>query len=115
MMATDTHRTVDAVFRIEHAKLIDWPCAHGARDVGLAEELAQDALVAALEQWPNAGIPDKPGALYDALAELTPSPVVQLNRAVTLAMLSGPAAGLEPIDEFTLKPALTPYTNPLSG
>jgi RNA polymerase sigma-70 factor (ECF subfamily) len=68
MMATDTHRTVDAVFRIEQAKLIA-SLARMVRDVGLAEELAQDALVAALEQWPKSGIPDKPGAWLMAAAK----------------------------------------------
>jgi RNA polymerase sigma factor (sigma-70 family) len=59
--ATDTHRAIDAVFRIERARLIAG-LARVVRDVGLAEELAQDALVAALEQWPRSGIPDRPGA-----------------------------------------------------
>src|SRR5262245_63337846 len=68
MMATDTHRAVDAVFRIEQAKLIGG-LARMVRDVGLAEELAQDALVAALEQWPKSGIPDKPGAWLMAAAK----------------------------------------------
>ncbi len=58
---TDTHRTIDAVWRIESAKLIAG-LARIVRDVGIAEDLAQDALVAALEQWPGAGIPDNPGA-----------------------------------------------------
>jgi RNA polymerase sigma factor (sigma-70 family) len=70
--ATDTHSralgAVDAVFRIEQAKLIAG-LARMVRDVGLAEELAQDALVAALEQWPRAGIPDKPGAWLMAAAK----------------------------------------------
>jgi RNA polymerase sigma factor (sigma-70 family) len=57
----DTHRTIDAVWRIEQAKLIAG-LARMVRDVALAEELAQDALVAALEQWPGSGIPEKPGA-----------------------------------------------------
>src|SRR5207244_1543596 len=61
MSATDTHRTVDAVFRIESARLIAG-LARIVRDVGVAEELAQDALVAALEQWPESGVPDNPGA-----------------------------------------------------
>src|SRR3982074_1824607 len=61
MTAPDTHRTIDAVWRIESARLIAG-LAHIVRDVGLAEELAQDALVAALEQWPVSGIPAKPGA-----------------------------------------------------
>jgi predicted RNA polymerase sigma factor len=68
MMATDTHRTIDAVFRIEQARLIAG-LARMVRDVGVAEELAQDALVAALEQWPASGIPDKPGAWLMAAAK----------------------------------------------
>jgi RNA polymerase sigma factor (sigma-70 family) len=55
------HRTIHAVFRLESAKLIAG-LARIVRDVGVAEELAQDALVAALEQWPTSGVPDKPGA-----------------------------------------------------
>ena len=55
------HRTVEAVWRIESAKLIA-SLARMLRDVGLAEELAQDALVAALEHWPREGVPDNPGA-----------------------------------------------------
>lgn len=61
MTATDTHRAIEAVFRIEQAKLIG-ALARTVRDIGMAEELAQDALVAALEQWPRSGIPDHPGA-----------------------------------------------------
>src|SRR6185437_5419050 len=56
-----THRTIDAVWRIESARLIAG-LARMLRDVGLAEELAQDALVIALEQWPQTGVPDNPGA-----------------------------------------------------
>jgi RNA polymerase sigma-70 factor, ECF subfamily len=59
--ATDTHGAIDAVWRIESARIIAG-LARIVRDVGLAEELAQDALVAALEQWPESGIPDNPGA-----------------------------------------------------
>src|SRR5947209_4754659 len=61
MTATDTHRAIDAVWRIESPRLIAG-LARIVRDVGLAEELAQDALVAALEQWPESGVPDKPAA-----------------------------------------------------
>ena len=61
MTAADIHRTIDAVWRIESARLIAG-LARMVRDVGLAEELAQDALVAALEQWPSGGVPDNPGA-----------------------------------------------------
>jgi RNA polymerase sigma factor (sigma-70 family) len=59
--ASDTHRTIDAVWRIESPRLIAG-LARIVRDVGVAEDLAQDALVAALEQWPESGVPDKPGA-----------------------------------------------------
>ena len=68
MTATDTHRTIDAVWRIESAKLIAG-LARMVRDVGLAEDLAQEALVAALEQWPESGIPDNPGAWLMATAK----------------------------------------------
>ncbi|MDB5291720.1 MAG: polymerase subunit sigma-24 [Phycisphaerales bacterium] len=68
MTAADTHRTIDAVWRIESAKLIA-ALARMVRDVGLAEELAQDALVAALEQWPASGVPDNPGAWLMAAAK----------------------------------------------
>ena len=60
-MARDVHRTIDAVWRMESARIIG-ALARRVRDVGLAEELAQDALVAALEHWPRDGIPDNPGA-----------------------------------------------------
>jgi len=66
--STETHRVIDAVWRIESARLIAG-LARIVRDVGLAEELAQDALVAALERWPEAGIPDKPGAWLMATAK----------------------------------------------
>ena len=57
----DVHRTIETVFRIESPKLIAG-LARITRDIGVAEELAQDALVTALEQWPRIGIPDRPGA-----------------------------------------------------
>jgi len=68
MRATETHRTIDAVWRIESARLIA-ALTRLLRDVGLAEELAQDALVTALEQWPRSGIPDNPGAWLMATAK----------------------------------------------
>ena len=68
MTASDTHRTVDAVWRIESARLIAG-LARIVRDVGLAEDLAQEALVAALEQWPVSGVPDNPGAWLMATAK----------------------------------------------
>jgi RNA polymerase sigma factor (sigma-70 family) len=67
-MATDTHRAIDAVWRIESARLIAG-LARIVRDVGLAEELAHDALVLALERWPESGVPDNPGAWLMATAK----------------------------------------------
>jgi len=66
--SAETHRVIDAVWRIESARLIAG-LARIVRDVGLAEELAQDALVAALERWPESGIPDNPGAWLMATAK----------------------------------------------
>jgi len=66
--ATDTHRAIDAVWRIESAKLIAG-LTRITGDVGLAEDLAQDALVAALERWPESGVPDNPGAWLMATAK----------------------------------------------
>jgi RNA polymerase sigma-70 factor, ECF subfamily len=68
MTASDAHRAIDAVWRIESARLIAG-IARIVRDVGFAEELAQDALVAALEQWPESGVPNKPGAWLMATAK----------------------------------------------
>jgi RNA polymerase sigma factor (sigma-70 family) len=59
--ATDTHQAIDAVWRIESPKLIAG-LARIVRDIGVAEDLAHDALVAALEQWPESGVPNNPGA-----------------------------------------------------
>src|ERR1700741_57972 len=60
-MTTETHRVIEAVWKIESARVIaGLTCI--VRDVGVAEELAQDALVAALEKWPETGVPDNPGA-----------------------------------------------------
>lgn len=68
MTATDTHKAIDAVWRIESGRIIAG-LTRIVRDVGLAEELAQDALVAALQQWPESGIPDNPGAWLMAAAK----------------------------------------------
>jgi RNA polymerase sigma factor (sigma-70 family) len=68
MTATDPHRVVEAVWRIESPRLIA-TLARIVRDVGLAEELAQDAFVVALEQWPEAGVPDDPGPWLMATAK----------------------------------------------
>ena len=68
MTATITHHAIEAVWRIESARIIAG-LTRIVRDVGIAEELAQDALVAALEQWPDSGIPDNPGAWLMAAAK----------------------------------------------
>ena len=67
MTTAATHEAIDAVWRIESARLIAG-LARLVRDIGMAEELAQDALVAALEQWPETGIPRNPGAWLMATA-----------------------------------------------
>ncbi len=67
-VTTETHRAIDAVFRMEQAKLIAG-LARIVRDVGIAEELSQDALVTALKAWPEAGIPRNPGAWLMAAAK----------------------------------------------
>src|SRR4030095_17011475 len=68
MSATDTHRAIDAIWRIESAKVIAG-LTRMVRDIGVAEDLAHDALVAALEQWPSEGIPRNPGAWLTAAAK----------------------------------------------
>jgi len=66
--ATDTHRAIDAIWRIESPRLIA-SLARIVGDIGLAEDLAQDALIVALEKWPQSGVPDKPGAWLMATAK----------------------------------------------
>jgi len=68
LTASDAHAAVEAVWRIESARLIA-ALARVVREVGLAEDLAQEALVAALEQWPESGVPDNPGAWLMATAK----------------------------------------------
>jgi RNA polymerase sigma-70 factor, ECF subfamily len=68
MDASDTHRAIEAVWQIESARLIAG-LARVVRDVGLAEDLAQEALVAALAQWPSSGVPDNPGAWLMAIGK----------------------------------------------
>ena len=81
MTASATQRTIDAVWRIESARLIAG-LARIVRDVGLAEDLAQDALVAALETWPESGVPDNPGAWLMTTAKHRA--IDQLRRGATL-------------------------------
>ena len=68
MGTADIHRTIDAVWRMESAKIIA-VLARMLRDVGQAEELAQDALVRALEKWPQDGVPDRPAAWLTTVAK----------------------------------------------
>src|SRR4030095_16025321 len=68
MAAADTHQAIDAVWRIEAPRLIAG-LTRMVRDVGLAEDLAHDALVAALQQWPESGVPRNPGAWLMAAAK----------------------------------------------
>jgi len=77
--ATDTHRAIEAVWRIESAMLIA-ALARIVRDVGLAEELAQDALVTALEKWPASGVPPNPGAWLMATAKNRAIDILRRNK-----------------------------------
>ena len=107
MAASATHRAIDAVWRIESARLIAG-LARIVRDVGLAEDLAQDALLVALERWPETGVPDNPGAWLMATAKHRAIDLLrrgstlerkqqELVRELELALGSDPPA-LEPDD-----------------
>ncbi|HVV47353.1 MAG TPA: sigma-70 family RNA polymerase sigma factor, partial [Bryobacteraceae bacterium] len=76
---TDLAKTIDALWRIESPRLIA-TLARITRDIGLAEDLAQDALVAALEQWPEQGIPDNPGAWLTTVARRRALDRFRLNK-----------------------------------
>jgi RNA polymerase sigma factor (sigma-70 family) len=96
-----TARTVEAVWRMESARLTG-ALARTVHDVGLAEDLAQDALVAALEQWPGSGVPDNPGAWLMAVAKRRA--VDRVRREVTLErklveMGRDLPTGVDPVDE----------------
>src|SRR5687768_11074176 len=67
MKAADIHRTIEAVWRMESAKLVG-VLTRTVRDLGLAEDFAQDALLAAVKQWPETGVPDNPGAWLMTIA-----------------------------------------------
>lgn len=101
-MTSATQQAIDAVWRIESARLIAG-LTRAVRDVGLAEDLAQDALVAALEQWPGSGVPDNPSAWLMAVARRRG--VDTIRRAVTLQskveLLGRELSGHEtPLDEI---------------
>ncbi|MEV4241180.1 RNA polymerase sigma factor [Nocardia sp. NPDC049737] len=99
-MTSATRRTVEAVWRIESARLIA-SLARIVNDLGLAEDLAQDALIAALEQWPESGVPDKPGAWLLAVARRRAVDTVrrQVNLERKLALLARETPeGEDPMD-----------------
>jgi RNA polymerase sigma-70 factor (ECF subfamily) len=99
--ASDTHRSVDAVWRIESAKIIG-ALTRMVRDVGLAEELAQDALVTALEQWPSAGVPQNPGAWLMTIAKRRA--IDRLRREKTLERKQEELGRELPVEEPELEP-----------
>jgi RNA polymerase sigma factor (sigma-70 family) len=99
--ASDTHRSVDAVWRIESAKIIG-ALTRMVRDVGLAEELAQDALVTALEQWPDAGVPQNPGAWLMTVAKRRA--IDRLRREKTLERKQEELGRELPVEEPELEP-----------
>ena len=101
MTASDTHRAIEAVWRIESARLIAG-LARLVRDVGLAEDLAQDALVAALEQWPESGVQRIPGAWLMTAAKHRA--IDQLRRG---KMLERKHAELAPLLEARQEAAVT--------
>lgn len=79
MTHVNTHRTIDAIWRIESAKVIAG-LTHMVRDIGLAEDIAQDALVIALEKWPESGIPDNPGAWIMTVAKRLAFDLLRRNK-----------------------------------
>ena len=80
-LPTDAHRAIEAIWRIESARLIAG-LARLVGDIGSAEELAQDALVAALEQWPTSGVPERPGAWLMATAKHRATDLVRRRRTL---------------------------------
>jgi RNA polymerase sigma factor (sigma-70 family) len=100
---TDLHSTLDALWRIESPRLIA-ALTRSVRDVGRAEELAQDALVAALEQWPVEGVPDNPGAWLMASAKRRAIDALRRERAESLH--EGPAVELAAKPEGDVDAAL---------
>jgi predicted RNA polymerase sigma factor len=103
-LSTQVQRTVEAVWRIESARLIA-ALARVTGDVGLAEDLAQDALVAALEQWPAQGVPDNPGAWLTAVARRRYIDTVRRaiafeQKAAQLVIQARPETPEDPMDEI---------------
>ena len=85
----DVRRTVEAVWRMESARLVI-ALTRLVRDVGLAEDLAQEAFTAALAQWPAEGVPDKPGAWLMAVARRKAIDVIRRERVRTRSTSSSP-------------------------
>ncbi len=108
---TDTQRTIEAIWRIESPRLIA-TLSRLVRDVGLAEELAQDAFVIALEQWPQSGIPDKPGAWLMGTAKHRAIDLVRRERAREVkyarlaADLAASGAGIAPAADAVAEDAV---------
>ncbi|MEA2621214.1 MAG: hypothetical protein QOH61_124 [Chloroflexota bacterium] len=101
MTASETHRAIEAVWRIESARLIAG-LTRIVRDVGLAEDLAQDALVAALQQWPESGVPDNPGAWLMAIGKRRG--IDQLRRKQTLERKAQELGRQSEVDEELAEP-----------
>ncbi|MCX5192411.1 sigma-70 family RNA polymerase sigma factor [Streptomyces sp. NBC_00249] len=102
-----THRAVDAVWKLESAKIIA-ALTRMVHDVGLAEELAQDALVAALEQWPATGVPDNPGAWLTTTAKRRA--VDHIRRSERLTRKQEQLA--HELDQQSARPADVPQADP---
>jgi RNA polymerase sigma factor (sigma-70 family) len=103
-LSKQVQRTVEAVWRIESARLIA-ALARVTGDVGLAEDLAQDALVAALEQWPAQGVPDNPGGWLTAVArrryiDTVRRAVTFERKAAELVIRARPETEEDPMDEI---------------
>jgi RNA polymerase sigma factor (sigma-70 family) len=98
-MPSELSRTIDTVWRMEAAQVIA-TLARMVRDVGLAEELAQDALVAALAQWPEEGVPDKPGAWLVAVGKRRAFDVFRRNRRLAEKQHLLASDNIEEVPEF---------------
>jgi RNA polymerase sigma factor (sigma-70 family) len=98
-MPSELSLTIDAVWRMEAAQVIA-TLARMVRDVGLAEELAQDALVAALAQWPEEGVPDKPGAWLVAVGKRRAIDVLRRNRRLAEKQHLLASDNIEEVPEF---------------
>ncbi len=113
-----TSDTIDAVYRAESRRVLA-TLVRLLGDLDLAEEALHDAFRAAVEQWPRDGVPEARDAaatdwaqivaLYDVLLRVEPTPVVELNRAVAVAMRDGPAVGLESVEALLGRGELEDY------